>query len=246
MYRAALLGAALSLATACTTMPTLHEPAYWNGERVVLLHGLARTGRSMEKMARALAAAGYRVCNVSYPSRKYSIAELVEKFLKPELERCKDKQNLPIHFVTHSMGGILLRLLVASDGAEGIGRVVMLSPPNGGSEVVDKLGGWGMFRMFNGPAGSELGTVPTALPLSLGPADFHLGIITGNRSINFFLSMLIPGPDDGKVSIERAKLEGMDDFLVIPATHPFIMKHPEAIRQTLHFLQYGEFEHANI
>lgn len=246
LTRTALLGAVLLLSISCSTMPKIQEPTHWNGESVVLLHGLARTNRSMNKMAHALGAAGYRVCNISYPSRHYSIAELAEEFIGPELDNCIHPLSRGYHFVTHSMGGILLRLLVANGGAEKLGRVVMLSPPNGGSEVVDKLGGWWAFGMVNGTAGRELGTAPTSLPQSLGPASFPLGIITGNRSINLFLSLLIPGPDDGKVSVERAKLEGMRDFLVIPATHPFIMNHPDAIRQTLHFLQYGGFEHPDV
>jgi len=119
--------------------------------------------------------------------------------------------------------------------------VVMLSPPNQGSEVVDKLGGWCLFKAINGPAGAQLGTAATQIPRSLGRARFELGVITGSRSINLILSTLIPGEDDGKVSIENAKLEGMSDFVVVPTSHPFIMKNRAASAQVLFFLEHGSF-----
>ncbi|HXR48160.1 MAG TPA: hypothetical protein VN784_12045, partial [Candidatus Limnocylindrales bacterium] len=124
-----------------------------------------------------------------------------------------------------------------------LGRVVMLAPPNQGSEVADKLGWLFLYRWINGPAGVELGTDTKSAPNKLGPANFPVGVIAGDRSINWINSLLIPGRDDGKVSIERTKLAGMSDHLVIHATHPFIMKNREAIRQTIHFLQFGVFKH---
>ena len=117
----------------------------------------------------------------------------------------------------------------------------MLSPPNHGSEVVDKLVCLFLFRLVNGPAGLELGTDSHSVPRSLGEPSFDLGIITGNRSVNPLLSTLIPGEDDGKVSLESAKLVAMKDFLVISSSHPFIMKNREAIEQTVYFLRNGAF-----
>ena len=146
-----------------------------------------------------------------------------------------------VHFVTHSMGGILVRFYLANHRLVNLGRVVMLSPPNQGSETVDKLANMPGFGWLNGPAGQQLGTDENSLPNRLGPADFELGIITGNRSINLILSTMIPGPDDGKVAVERAKLAGMADFLVVPHSHPFIMKKPLVIEQTQFFLEHGRF-----
>jgi hypothetical protein len=140
------------------------------------------------------------------------------------------------------MGGIVLRQLSNSVPDLNIGRVVMLSPPNQGSEVVDKLGHWRLFAWINGPAGNQLGTADSALPKQLGPVRFQLGVLTGKRSINWILSALIPGTDDGKVSVPNAQIAGMRDFRVLAASHPFIMRNPTAIAQTLHFLERGEFE----
>lgn len=216
-------------------------PAAGKTDTVVLLHGLARTSDSMAKMSRALAAAGYHVCNVSYPSREHSIEVLTKDFVLPAVRACVTNQADGVHFVTHSLGGIVMRQLAKTAPDLRIGRVVMLSPPNHGSQVVDRLGGLGLFQWINGPAGLELGTGQDSVPQTLGPPTFQLGIITGNRTINLILSLMIPGDDDGKVSIESAKLEGMAGFCVVPASHPFIMKDRLAIEQTLAFLAEGAF-----
>ena len=207
-----------------------------------MLHGLARKSGSMRKMQRALEADGFDTCNIGYPSTKHRIEALARDYILPEIELCASGGSFPMHFVTHSLGGIIVRYLDERELIEPIGRVVMFSPPNRGSEVVDKMGQTWLFRLFNGPAGQELGTDSSSVPMQLGPANFELGIVTGSRTINPFLSMMIKGKDDGKVSIERAALEGMQDMLVIPTSHPFIMKNRTAIAQTIQFLKTGAFE----
>lgn len=210
-------------------------------EPVVLLHGLARTPASMQPMAEALRAEGYRVCNLGYPSRHYPVGVLAREHVAPQIARCFPGHSGPVHFVTHSMGGILVRQL-AADGRVRIGRVVMLGPPNQGSEVVDALGDTALFRALNGPAGAQLGA---AAPLPLADArGFELGVIAGSRSINWGLSLLIPGEDDGKVAVARTRLAGMRDFRVIACSHPFLPRDREAIAETLHFLRHGSFRAA--
>ncbi|HEY5808518.1 MAG TPA: alpha/beta fold hydrolase [Povalibacter sp.] len=210
---------------------------------VVLLHGLARSAGSMSRMAEALEARGYHVCNIDYPSRDHAIEVLTTDFVAPAVKRCMADSGEPVHFVTHSLGGIVVRQLAASDSGLRIGRVVMLSPPNQGSEVVDKLGTLSLFQLINGPAGNQLGTSADSLPRRLGTPAFEFGIITGTRSVNPLLSLLIPGDDDGKVSVTRARLAGMKDFLAVRSSHPFIMKNRHTIEQTLRFLHDGTFEH---
>jgi triacylglycerol lipase len=210
-------------------------------ENVILLHGLCRTSHSMLKMERALTQAGYTVCNVNYPSRTAHIQKLADDAIGKAIADCRQDGATRIDFVTHSLGGILVRSYLASHKVPELGRVVMLAPPNEGSEVVDKLGGFSLFQWINGPAGNELGTGKNSTPNQLGPATFPVGIIAGDRSINWINSLLIPGPDDGKVSVTRARLAGMSDFRVIHAAHPFIMRNREAIRLTLSFLRTGKF-----
>ncbi len=214
-------------------------------ECVVLLHGLARSSRSFSAMKNALSEAGYHVINIDYPSRKHVIEVLAEDYVTKAIAECRSVQAEKIHFVTHSMGGILVRYYLANHSLDNLGHVVMLSPPNQGSEVVDKLGDFPGFYALNGPAGQQLGTLEKSLPNKLGPVGYSVGVITGNKSINLILSTIIPGDDDGKVSIERAKVEGMSDYLVVPHTHPMIMSSKEVIRQTIGYLQNGKFYRKN-
>lgn len=212
---------------------------------VILLHGLARTSASLRRMDAALSAAGYTTVNVNYPSRERPIAELSEMAITQTLGSPALRDFPKVNFVTHSMGGILLRDYAGKHGASRIGRAIMLGPPNQGSELVDKLGSWRLsrpiFQQINGPAGNQLGTDASAVPNRLGNVTFPLGVIAGNRSINWINSLLIPGADDGKVSVERSKISGMTDHIVLPTTHPMMMNNRSVIRQTLHFLEHGCF-----
>lgn len=208
-------------------------------DHVVLLHGLARTHRSMEKMESALKEDGYEVWNISYPSRSNTIENLSVSIHSLISSNAASADRL--HFVTHSMGGILVRYMHETQPFTNMGRVVMLSPPSQGSEVVDALHDLPPFHWINGPAGDQLGTSSSNLAASLAPVRFDLGIITGDRSVNWILSAIIPGRDDGKVAVERAKCPGMKDFRVIHATHPFIMKNRTAITLTRRFLKTGSF-----
>ena len=222
----------------------ISSSAFGAQEEVILLHGLCRTSRSMVKMERALIEAGCKVRNVDYPSRTASIQKLADAAIGKAVSDCQQDGATKIDFVTHSLGGILVRSYLARHEIPELGRVVMLAPPNQGSEIVDKLGGWPVFKWINGIAGNELGTDKNSTPNKLGPADFPVGIIAGDRSINWINSFLIPGSDDGKVSVERTKLAGMSGYIVVHATHPFIMKNHEAIRQTIQFLCAGNFDYA--
>jgi pimeloyl-ACP methyl ester carboxylesterase len=209
-------------------------------ETVVLLHGLARTAASMQPMADALESEDYQVLNLDYDSRHHSIETLADDVRRRIIEATQDATK--IHFVTHSMGGILVRQIQATDPISKLGRVVMLSPPNQGSEVVDRIGDWRIFKSINGPAGQQLGTAEDSFVNQLGPVPFDCGIITGDRSINWINSGMIPGPDDGKVSVARARVAGMSAFKVVHATHPMIMKKKSVIKNTLRYLNSGSFD----
>ena len=210
-------------------------------DTVVLLHGLGRTSWSMLVMAWRLEGAGYRVVNVDYASTDHDIPTLSREVAR-EVERCCAQGEGRVHFVTHSMGGILVRQLLGRDAVPRLGRVVMLSPPNQGSEIVDAYADSPLLRSLLGPSGVRLGTDSTGIARELGPVDFSLGIITGDRSINPIGSWLIPGPDDGKVAVSRARLEGAADFIVVPATHTFIMNRSDVAEEVVHFLQTGAFQ----
>jgi len=211
-------------------------------EQVILLHGLCRTNRSMRGMERALTSAGYQVANVDYPSRTAPIEQLSEVAISAAVETCRRNHAARIHFVTHSLGGILVRQYLATHTIPELGRVVMLGPPNQGSEVVDCLRHWKLFTTINGPAGLQLGTDEYSVPNRLGRAVFSVGVIAGNRSVNWINSCFIRGTDDGKVSVARTRLEGMADHVVVAVSHPFTLRNRKAIRQTIAFLRDGRFE----
>jgi len=237
-----------AMATFAVSSPACGSAAFsandcFKSENVILLHGLCRTSHSISKMQQALVKAGYTVWNVDYPSRSALIPKLADDAIGPALAECRRNGAAKIDFVTHSMGGILVRSYLARHRIPELGRVVMLAPPNHGSEIVDKLGRFRLFNWINGPAGNEMGTDKNSLPNSLGPAHFPLGIIAGDRSINWINSLIIPGPNDGKVSVKRAKLAGMTDFIVIHATHPLIMRNHKVIQQTIAFLRNGRFNY---
>jgi triacylglycerol lipase len=217
-------------------------------ECVVLLHGLARTSNSMMPMQNSLYDAGYAVLNISYPSRQKTIEELSVLAMEEGIAGCAAIQASPVSFVTHSLGGILLRYYFSSHSPElrvdfEMDRSVMLGPPNNGSEVVDSFRKVPGFKLINGPAGVQLGTADEDIPNTLGAVDFELGVIAGTKTFNPFLSLFLPKPNDGKVSLESAKVEGMADFIALPVNHSFMMRNDEVIRQVINFLAEGNFQH---
>jgi len=233
---------ALLAGAGCTILPEADSPAVAAAppDCVILLHGLMRTPGSLGEMEDSLAAAGYLVVNDGYPSRDAQIDVLAVEAIPAAVEKCHDQDAGRINFVTHSLGGILLRYYLSTDEIEQFGRVVMLGPPNQGSELVDKLSGVPGFTLLYGPAVLQLGTDNASVPLQLGAADYEVGIIVGRNAGP--LSGLLPGEDDGTVTVESARLDGMTDFLVLDAGHTFVMNNNEAVRQTLFFLDSGRFD----
>lgn len=227
-----------AVATVLAALAT--SPSAGAEECVVLLHGLWRTENSMDRMEKSLAEAGYRVRNIEYKSTKKPIEELAEEAVREGVDGCQDAE--PIHFVTHSMGGILLRQYLEANDIAGLGRVVMLGPPNQGSEVIDRYGDLPGFEWVSGPAGLQLGTGEASVPRSLGPVRFDLGVIAGTRSVNPILSMTLPGADDGKVSVDATRVDGMNDHLEVPVTHVFMMRNEEVLEQVRYFLANGYFK----
>jgi pimeloyl-ACP methyl ester carboxylesterase len=209
---------------------------------VVLLHGLMRSSTSMNAMQRELDAAGFLTANIDYPSRDHTVEELAGPAIEDGLAACRAFETTRhIHFVAHSLGGILIRHYLSENEIPELGRVVMMGPPNQGSAAVDELEDVPGFDWLNGPAGRQLGKGEGSVPLALGPADFELGVIAGNRTIDPITSSVLENPDDGRVSVEDTKLDGMDDFVIVEHSHAFMMRMQRPIELTIEFLRTGSF-----
>lgn len=192
----------------------------------------------MTAMAVAARRRGYRVINWHYPSKRRSIAENAQAFAREVAPRLGGTSA--VHFVTHSLGGIVVRQFLSAHPLPNLGRVVMLAPPNRGSEVADVLQRSRCLARIE-PV-RELGTGKGSVPLALPAASFPVGVIAGSRShIPLFARWMKNAPNDGVVAVERTKLAGMADFVVLPRTHTFLAWSPDAIRQTFGFLARGRF-----
>jgi pimeloyl-ACP methyl ester carboxylesterase len=211
---------------------------------VVLLHGLARTSRSFRKMERALQGAGFATRSLDYESRRCRIERLADD-IHPPIAKFAGEVG-PLHFVAHSMGGLLARIYLANYRHTRLGRVVMLGPPNGGSEVADLLKNLALYRAFYGPAGQQLGTRLDECLAQLPQPDYAIGIVAGNRTLDPIASFfIVPRPNDGRVSVASTKLEGMADHIVLNTSHALMLSNHAVIDQTITFLKKGKFELRN-
>ena len=213
-------------------------------ETVVLLHGFAMGCWAMWPIARALRAEGYRVVNLTYPSRRLPMEELAGDWLPRRLRAAGIGEAAPLHFVSHSMGGLFIRFYLRDHPSALVGRTVMIAPPNAGSEVVDHLRASAFFRWFAGRNGQRLGTGPGSLAGSLGPwpaTAGPLGVIAGDHSLNPVFGRWLGGPNDGKVSLRSTRLEGMSAYCILPHSHTWLCWRGDTIAQVLEFLRTGRF-----
>jgi pimeloyl-ACP methyl ester carboxylesterase len=209
---------------------------------VILLHGLGRTHRWLWKLDKALREAGFATLNLDYASRKKPL-ELLAADIDGPIRRFSTARSGPLHFVGHSMGGLLARVYIAKYRPERLGRVVMLGTPNGGSEIADHLRDIALYRAYYGPAGQQLTTELDSALTSLPVPDYAVGVIAGDRSIAPIAALFrVPKPNDTMVSVESSRLEGMADHVVVRAFHPGLPYHAKAIEQTIAFLREGRFK----
>ncbi len=237
-----LLALGAILLASCASVPRTQVVAVEeSADCVVLLHGLNRSWRAMRPMAESLQEAGFTTANVDYPSQSGPVEEIAPLAVGTGLMECRALGAKRIHFVTHSIGGILLRYENEREPIADLGRVVMLGPPNQGSEVVDITQGWPGMTLFGGSAGLQLGTDEQSIPSQLGPVNFELGVIAGTGTINPWMSAMLPDADDGKVSVAATQVDGMDDFLVVGKSHHYITRSDIVYRNTESFLKTGRF-----
>jgi triacylglycerol esterase/lipase EstA (alpha/beta hydrolase family) len=196
----------------------------------------------MRRLEQHLKGLGYTTINLAYPSTTKSIEIIAETHLARAVQSCEVGGAGKVHFVGHSLGGIIVRQYLQRNSVPAGSRLVMLSPPNQGSELVDLLLQVPPYQWVTGPAGQEIGRGPEGVVHRLKPVDIEVGVIAGNRSLNLLFSAILDGANDGMVSVKSTMLPEMRDFIVVPSTHTFIMRNPLVMRQVAYFLKYGRFE----
>jgi len=238
--RSATIGAAIAMAFGVSG----EAEAMQSDDTVVLLHGLGRSRNNMLILEWRLEARGYRVCNVGYDTRVDRIEDAVES-VRATIERCREGQARgQVHFVTHSLGGLVLRALLGDHEFPDAGRAVMLAPPNRGSEIADRLGEMSWLEPIMGRLATQLGTGEDDLPQRLPAPRIPFGVIAGDEWINPAGPLWLPGPHDGTVSVASTRLDGMTDHIVLPYTHTFIVNAEPVAHQVDTFLRSERFDHS--
>lgn len=229
----------LILSFLCFTFVTHTVAAH---ECVILLHALGRSSLSMSSMAAYLTKANYIVVNHGYPTTRKSIEAMAEEDLNWMVNECQKHKPSKINFVTHSIGGVVLRAYLKNTKLTNIGRIVMLAPPNQGSQLADLLQHNLLFQIITGPAGQQLTTSKLSVPNIFSPVQkYEIGVIAGNFCLNPLMKMVFHGENDGKVAVESTRIKGMKDFIILPVSHTFMTKNRLVIKEVGQFLQTGHF-----
>ena len=211
---------------------------------VILIHGLTRSHYSMTKLATFLEQHDYKVVNKDYPSSKKSIAEIADEEIPSMVNACLENHPDSIYFVTHSMGGVILRQYLQTHQMPKLTRVVMLGPPNHGSPLADLFHDNILFKMITGPAGQELTTESTSMVNRMDRyLPYQVGIIAGDFSFFPFAKLFFHEANDGKVAVSSTQLMRMNDFIVLPVSHTFIMTNSLVEEQVINFFDYAQFIH---
>ena len=211
---------------------------------VVLVHGLGRGDGAMYWLERRLEDEGFVTHRLEYDSLRDDPAQIIAA-IDSQMDQCCGRTGGPVHFVGHSLGGLVVRAYLDRHGVPGLGRVVLMGTPNQGSELVDRWGDrW--FMKLLGPTAAELGTQPGGFADSIGPPYYEVGVIAGTRSLNPLGSSQLPGADDGTVSVASTRLVGMSDFIEIDTTHSFMLYSSEVADEVVYFLRHGRFSRSSL
>ncbi|GAA0211549.1 alpha/beta fold hydrolase [Kangiella japonica] len=209
-------------------------------EAVILIHGMGRSSRSMKSLERYLKTKGYLTYNQSYPSTVSQVERSSIHYINSALA------NIPhsiskIHFVTHSLGGILVRYYLSKHSIRKLGRIVMLAPPNQGSDVAEKYRAHFWYKWTTGVPGQQLHKTDNELLEKLKPISTEVGIIAGTSSSDPWFNHVFKSEHDGKVSVENTKLPEMKDMITVNHGHTFIMNKRKVKQYILNFLTSGNF-----
>jgi esterase/lipase len=222
---------------------------------VIILHGILLGKWHLANLAKYLTKQGYKVINIGYPSTKYPLEQLVnivQENINHKLIALEHKSpEYTINFIGYSMGGLILRAIFSNNNnnidiiRKHLGKIVLLATPNHGSEVADFFQNNWLYKKIFGPAGQQLITDQTNIKNLFTKIDYPLGVIAGNASLDYFFSRLIKQPNDGKVSIASTKIDGMQDHIILPASHTWLPYNKKVQSQIVYFLKHGKFYREN-
>ena len=210
-----------------------------SGRAAVLIHGIGRSSKSFDTMARALHEDGYTVVSFDYPSTRVPIEESAE-YLHSLIESLVGIESIDI--VAHSMGGLILRSYLQKHNDTRLHRAVMLGVPNNGAQVADFLKNNPVFKIILGPAGQQLVTESDGLISRLPAPNFEFGVVAGGRGAAKGYNPLLPGDNDSTVTVASTRLPGARDFICVPVIHSFLMTNQKSITVTRCFLKHGQFD----
>jgi pimeloyl-ACP methyl ester carboxylesterase len=218
------------------------------GEVVLVLHGLGRTRDSMAGMCRYLEREGrYTVLNMSYATTRGRIEDHAAALAR--VVRNLDPGVTEVNFVAHSLGNIVVRRFLYDYERQSepnpirprVKRIVMLGPPNRGSQLAQRFPHSMLVRLVAGSSTVELAKNWTSLQQRLATPRCQFGIIAGGQGDDDGRNGLLEGDDDLIVTVEETKLAGARDFAVLPVYHGVIMLDRRVREYTLRFLQHGYF-----
>jgi len=228
-------------------------------EKVIILHGLGRSPRSMNKINRELDIVGYETLNIGYPSHFLTFEEILKKLIQTIKPRVKEstQQDQTVHFVGHSFGGILIRGLLANknlwlpENSKSLtsSRCVMIGTPNKGTSIANFMVSHFLLKHLTPKVSKEL-ALNSELLQKLPEPIIETGIIAGNKAFTplvpvtwFYKKASANAPGDGIVEISSTQCSVMSDFIVMPLHHSFMMWDSQLIKQSIHFLENGHFKH---
>ena len=200
---------------------------------IVLLHGQGRTRLSMMILSRRFRSAGYQTVNFPYNQTIDSLDEISDQLIDFIRKKVKTKNY---HLIGHSLGNVIIRDAFQKEYPDGLGKVVMLAPPNQPAHLAKRLKKNLIYRVFTGDSGQKLSEEKFYRDLPVPTVPF--GVIAGNKGQRLTFSE----PNDGLVSIESTKLDGMADWILLHHGHTFIMNCKDTFDQCQHFIEHGHFK----
>jgi pimeloyl-ACP methyl ester carboxylesterase len=209
------------------------------GRAVILVHGLIRSSRSFNAMARGLESEDCMVVRFDYPSTRSSIPESAD-CLSQVIDSLEGIDTIDL--VVHSMGGLVMRCYLRDHADERIRRAVLLGVPNYGAALADRLHTNPLFRAVYGPAGQQLISEQDGLIADLPAPTCEFGIIAGGRGTVKGFNPMLPGDNDSTVTVHSARLKGATDFMLQPVIHSFLMTDRRCISAVETFLEHGRFD----